>query len=40
MICQEDYLLYRYIERLKQNFLEQGGIREEMSRARKEYRGY
>ena len=38
LIKQEDYLLYRLIERLKQDFLEKGGIREEMSRARREHR--
>ena len=38
LIKQEDYLLYRLIERLKRDFLENGGIREEMSRARREYR--
>ena len=38
LINQEDFLLYRLIERLKQDFLEHGGIREEMSRARRNYR--
>ncbi|MBQ9555930.1 MAG: four helix bundle suffix domain-containing protein [Muribaculaceae bacterium] len=38
LIKQEDYLLYRLIERLKHDFLEHGGIREEMSRARREHR--
>ena len=40
LIHQTDYLLARQIERLKQDFLEHGGIREEMSRARRERRGY
>ena len=38
LIKQEDYLLYRLIERLKRDFLEHGGIREEMSRARRQHR--
>lgn len=38
MIRQELYLLIRLIERAKQDFIEKGGIREEMSRARKEWR--
>ena len=38
LIKQEDYLLHQLIERLKQDFLENGGIREEMSRARREHR--
>ena len=38
LLKQEDYLLYRLIERFKQDFLEKGGIREEMSRARRNYR--
>lgn len=38
MIHQEDVLLRRLIDRLKHDFLEQGGIREQMSRARREYR--
>ncbi len=40
LIHQTDYLLARQIGRLKQDFLEHGGIREEMSRARRERRGY
>lgn len=40
LINQTDYLLYRLIERLKADFLEKGGIREEMTRARKAQRGY
>lgn len=38
LIRQEMYLLLRLIERAKRDFLERGGIREEMSRARREYR--
>jgi len=38
MIRQLDYLLFRQIESLKRQFIEQGGIREEMSRARIEWR--
>ena len=38
MIHQEQYLLVRLIERAKQDFLEYGGIREEMTRARLAYR--
>lgn len=38
MIHQEIYLLVRLIERAKRDFLENGGIREEMSRARIDYR--
>lgn len=38
MIHQESYLLLRLIERAKADFLERGGIREEMSRARRDWR--
>lgn len=38
MIHQEDVMLRRLIERLKQNFLVNGGIREQMSAARRDYR--
>lgn len=38
MIHQELYLLMRLIERAKKDFLEHGGIREEMTRARLAYR--
>lgn len=38
MIKQLDYLLFRQIESLKRKFIEQGGIREEMSRARIQWR--
>ena len=38
LIHQTDYLLYRLIERLKADFVEKGGIREEMTRARLAHR--
>lgn len=38
MIHQEDVLLYRLVERVKQDFLARGGIREQMSRARRQHR--
>lgn len=38
LLHQEDVLLRRLIDRLKQDFVEQGGIREEMYRARTQYR--
>ncbi|MBO7300608.1 MAG: four helix bundle suffix domain-containing protein [Tidjanibacter sp.] len=34
LIKQNDYLLFRLIERLKEDFLQNGGVREEMTRAR------
>ncbi len=37
LINQVDYLLFRLIERLKSDFLKNGGIREAMSQARKNY---
>lgn len=40
LINQIDFLLFRQIEYLKKSFLEQGGIKEEMTRARKAHRGY
>lgn len=38
MIMQELYLLVKLIERAKADFLKNGGIREEMTRARLQYR--
>lgn len=38
LLRQTDVLLRGLIDRLKHDFLEQGGIREQMSRARREYR--
>jgi len=40
LIHQTDRMLRGYIEHLKADFLKQGGIREEMAKARREYRGY
>lgn len=40
MIHQEDVILRRLIERLKQDFIKKGGIREQMHRARSEYRAH
>ena len=37
-IHQTDYLLYRLIEKLKADFLQQGGIKEQMSAARRLWR--
>lgn len=34
LIKQNDYLLFRLLERLKSDFLQNGGIREQMTRAR------
>ena len=38
LINQTDYLLKHLFDRLKQDFLEHGGIKEEMTRGRLEYR--
>ncbi|MBO4871266.1 MAG: four helix bundle suffix domain-containing protein [Muribaculaceae bacterium] len=38
LIHQYDFLMVRLIERIKQRFLEEGGIKEEMYRARTNYR--
>lgn len=38
LIHQYDYLMVRLLESIKQRFLEEGGIKEEMYRARKNYR--
>ena len=40
LIHQEDVLLKGYIEWLKQQFLANGGFKEQMYRARTQYRGY
>ncbi|MCF0183446.1 MAG: four helix bundle protein [Bacteroidaceae bacterium] len=40
LIAQTDKLLYNLIEKKKQDFLQSGGIKEEMARARREHRGY
>lgn len=38
LIRQTDYLLKRYFDHIKQDFLENGGIREEMTRGRLQWR--
>ena len=38
LIHQTDAMLTKLIERLKEQFVQQGGIREEMTRARLAYR--
>lgn len=38
LIRQTDYLLKRYFDRIKQDFLENGGIKEEMTRGRIQWR--
>lgn len=38
LICQTDYLLYRLIARLQDDFVKNGGVKERMYRARIEYR--
>ena len=40
LIHQTDWLLSRLIEKLEKKFVESGGMRELMTKARKEYRGY
>ena len=40
LIHQADYLLFRQLERLEQDFLNNGGFAEKMSRLRKENRGF
>ncbi len=40
LIHQADVLLYKLIERQKADFIKNGGIREQMSIARREHRGY
>lgn len=40
LLHQLDYLLYKVIERAKHRFIEQGGIKEEMYRARIAYRDH
>ena len=38
LLHQTDYLLMRLLEKLKQDFLQNGGIREQMSQARRNWR--
>lgn len=40
LIHQADWLLGKLIEKLETKFLENGGMREQMTKARKEYRGF
>ena len=40
LIKQADYLLFKQLERLEKDFVEQGGFSERMMRVRKEKRGY
>lgn len=40
LVNQADYLLYRQLQRLSQDFINDGGFSERMSRIRKEKRGY
>lgn len=40
LINQADYLLYRQLERLSEDFLKNGGFSERLTRLRKERRGY
>jgi four helix bundle suffix protein len=40
LIHQTDWLLGKLIEKLETKFVESGGMREQMAKARKEYRGY
>ena len=40
LIHQTDWLLTKLIEKLEMKFVENGGMREQMTKARKEYRGY
>jgi four helix bundle suffix protein len=39
LIKQADYLLHRQIQRLSDDFVQEGGFSERMTRIRKEYRG-
>lgn len=40
LLKQEDYLLYRQLERLERDFVSNGGFREKMMAVRKKSRGY
>ena len=40
LINQADYLLFKQLERLEKDFIEQGGFSEKMMRVRKENRGF
>lgn len=39
LIYQADYLLYKQLKKLEQDFVENGGFSEKMSRIRRDYRG-
>ena len=40
LINQADYLLFKQLERLEKDFVEQGGFSEKMNRLRREKRGF
>ncbi len=40
LLAQADYLLYRQLQRLERNFLEEGGFSERMQRLRRNQRGF
>ena len=40
LINQADYLLFKQLERLEKDFIDQGGFSERMIRVRKEKRGF
>ncbi|WP_337639478.1 four helix bundle suffix domain-containing protein [Prevotella sp.] len=40
LIHQTDWMLNKLIEKLEIKFVESGGMREQMTKARKDYRGY
>ena len=40
LINQADYLLFKQLERLEKDFIEQGGFSEKMNRIRREQRGF
>ncbi|WP_443866436.1 four helix bundle suffix domain-containing protein [Leyella stercorea] len=40
LIHQTDWLLNKLIEKLEIQFVENGGVKEQMTKARKKYRGY
>jgi four helix bundle suffix protein len=40
LIYQADYLLFKQLERLERDFVQQGGFSERMMRVRKENRGF
>ena len=40
LIKQADYLLFKQLERLEQDFVQNGGFSEKMARIRREHRGF